>query len=94
MGAGYLCRLLVVGATSVVRRAGGNTSATGDLGAPPARAQACETGHRGCRQQDRPDRLGRARTRRDLSVADDCVKTRSNRGSHLVAAQRCDGKCK
>ncbi|MDA0338538.1 MAG: IS110 family transposase [Proteobacteria bacterium] len=29
MGDGYLRRLLVVGATSVVRRAGGNTSATG-----------------------------------------------------------------
>ena len=29
MGDGYLRKLLVVGATSVVRRAGGNTSATG-----------------------------------------------------------------
>ena len=30
MGDGYLRRLLVVGATSVIRRAGTNTSATGD----------------------------------------------------------------
>jgi transposase len=78
MGDGYLRRLLVVGATSVVRRAGSNTSATGawvrparrqqhigdrGLGAKPARAQAHEAGHRGCCQQDRAHRLGHPRPR-------------------------------
>jgi transposase len=49
------------------------------LGAMPARAQASATGHRSCRQQDRPDRLGRTRTGRDLSCPEDSIRAPPDR---------------
>ena len=44
-----------------------------------ARAQASATGHRGCRQQDRPDLLGRTRTGRHLSCPEGSIRAPPDR---------------
>ena len=69
MGNGYLRKLLVVGATSVIRRARTSTSARGDLDQRAARAPARSGRHRRHGQQDCPHRLGRAGSRRGLPRA-------------------------
>jgi transposase len=71
--------LLVVGATSVVRRARtAGTAAANWVRA--ARAQAGPTGYCGHGQQDCPDRLGRAGARRNLSPGR--PQSENNCGAH------------
>ena len=64
-GDGYLRKLLVVGATSVIRRVKADSSRLA-LGAGAARAPPGPRGHRRHGQQDRPDRLGGSNPGRGL----------------------------
>ena len=80
MGDRYLRKLLVVGSTSVIRRARTSTSHLGVMDQRSARAPAGTGRHRGHGQQDRPHRLGCAGARRRLS-------TRRNGLTKIAAAK-------
>lgn len=74
MGDRYLRKLLVVGATSVVRRAR-TARPPRPTGSAACSAQAGSARHCCHGQQDCPDRLGSAGARRDLSLACRNLKT-------------------
>ena len=87
MGNGYLRKLLVVGATSVIRRARTSTSASATW-INALRAPACSGRDRRHDQQECPHRLGCVGTRRGLPSADRSLITTT---AAPTAAPNCKG---